>query len=1087
MDRPRSSRARIPTARTLGLTRPRAQEDLDALGWTTEQHAPLLRTLGAVGHPDLALNNLIRLVEALRAREADGNLGSVNTGEHKAPFPDATADTLLAALQDDRTLLRRVLALFGASSMLGDHIVAHPEEWVSLALPMPSGEEMMQAMLGSVDAVQVENVLATDEFAEFKTADDAEEAATEPAGESCRIYRARITGPEADEAMRVAYRTLLARIAALDVEGTFRMPSAPDPEPVPFVTMGQRLADAADAALTAALAVACTHTYGGPDDEDAKAPARLAVLAMGKCGARELNYISDVDVIFVAEPADSRATRWAGEFVNIGTRVFFEVDAALRPEGKQGALVRTLNSHKKYYDKWAATWEFQALLKARAMTGDIALGEKYVEALAPKVWTASQREDFVPDVQAMRRRVIENVPDEIRSRELKLGPGGLRDVEFAVQLLQMVHGRTNEKLRVRSTVAALVALMEDGYVGRDDGQVLIKSYEFMRLLEHRLQLQRLKRTHTLPPKTDLELLTWLSRTAGYLPEGMKSCSEQLEDEVRRVAVQIHQLHSKLFYRPLLTSVAAMSADTIRLTPDAAKRQLSALGYENPSRAYEHLSALASGSSRRQKLQVIILPTLLEWLAPTVDPDAGLLAYRKLSEAAEDKTWFLRLLRDENVVGQRLMFLLGTSPYLAELLLNSIDTVKLLSDGATGPKLMSRDAAVVTHSLVAAASRHTNPDKAIAVARSLRRAELARVAAADLLGYMEIDEVCVSLSWVWNAVLEAALQAEVRAWEDANNQNAPARISVIGMGRLGGAELGYGSDADVMFVAEAIEEEAEQLSAEEFAPDNDKSTEVSSTVKAVKWAEMICESVRSRLGQPSQDPPLEVDLNLRPEGRNGAVVRTLASYERYYREWGETWEMQALLRATWIAGDKDLGIRFLHMIDGFRYPAEGASDKQVQEVRRFKARVDAERLPRGADRNTHTKLGRGALTDVEWTVQLLTMQNGQVSENLKNTSTMAALRELASAEFISEADAEILRDAWVTATKARNGIVLVKGKRKDQLPTVGKPLAQVAAASGWDPTESQEFLDDYLKKTRRARRVVDKIFWGEDLMNDFRED
>ena len=176
-----------------------------------------------------------------------------------------------------------------------------------------------------------------------------------------------------------------------------------------------------------------------------------------------------------------------------------------------------------------------------------------------------------------------------------------------------------------------------------------------------------------------------------------------------------------------------------------------------------------------------------------------------------------------------------------------------------------------------------------------------------------------------------------------------------------------------------------------------------------------------------------------------------------------------------------------MIDGFRYPAEGASDKQVQEVRRFKARVDAERLPRGADRNTHTKLGRGALTDVEWTVQLLTMQNGQVSENLKNTSTMAALRELASAEFISEADAEILRDAWVTATKARNGIVLVKGKRKDQLPTVGKPLAQVAAASGWDPTESQEFLDDYLKKTRRARRVVDKIFWGEDLMNDFRED
>ena len=1086
MDRPRSSRARIPSAKTLGLTRPRAQDDLNDLGWNTEEHVGLLRTLGAAGNPDLALNNLVRLVEALREREDNDQLAAVSSlpsvGKD-VPFSDATADTLMAALKDDAELRRRVISLFGASSLLGDHIVAHPEEWVSLSLPLPTAGEMTDTMLDSVGAVRVDEVLAMDEFAEFK--DDNGEKAVEPAGEKSRTYRARIIGHEADVAMRDAYRTLLARIAAIDCNGTFIVNRDDEPDRLPFVTLGQRLADAADAALTAALAVACTTVYGGPDDEDRKPPARLAVLAMGKCGARELNYISDVDVIFVAEPADSRATRWAGEFINIGTRVFFEVDAALRPEGKQGALVRTLSSHKKYYDRWASTWEFQALLKARAMTGDVALGEKYVETLAPLVWSASEREDFVSDVQAMRRRVIENVPDSIRARELKLGPGGLRDVEFAVQLLQMVHGRTDESLRVRPTVAALKALMKEGYVGRDDGQKLIASYEYMRLLEHRLQLQRLKRTHTLPPKDELEALTWLARTSGHLPQGMNTYAEQLEDDVRRVGVQIHQLHSKLFYRPLLTSVAAMSEDTIRLTPDAAKRQLAALGYENPNRAYEHLSALAAGSSRKQKLQAIILPTLLEWLAPTVDPDAGLLAYRRLSDAASEKQWFLRLLRDENVVGQRLMFLLGTSPYLAELLLNSIDTVKLLSDGATGPKLIKRDAAVVTHSLVAAAARHCDPDKAIAVARSLRRAELARVAAADLLGFMDIQDVCLSLSLVWDAVLEAALQAEIRAWEDKHDQNAPARISVIGMGRLGGAELGYGSDADVMFVAEPVREEAENLSDEEF--DVGKEDADSTTNKAMKWAAMICDSIRTRLGRPSQDPPLEVDLDLRPEGRNGAIVRTMKSYERYYQQWGETWEMQALLRATWIAGDKDLGISFLRMIDKFRYPEGGATDEQVREVRRIKARVDAERLPRGADRNTHTKLGRGALTDVEWTVQLLTMQNGQVSEGLRNTSTLAALQEMAAAELISEADAEVLREAWITATKARNGIVLVKGKRKDQLPTFGKPLAQVAAASNWDPTESQEFLDDYLKKTRRARKVVDKIFWGEDVVHDYRED
>ena len=1012
MTRPRSSRSSVPTARNLGLTHPKAQEDLQQLGWVDAKHAEQMWILAATGDPDLALNNLIRLVNAL--------------GDE--------ASELLDRIAESRTFAVRLLGLFGASSMLGDHIVAHPQEWKQLESGMPTSQEMMELMLGSVEATRVEG-----------------------AGE--RVFRAAVTGSQADDAMRLAYRTILARIAAVDVAGPFVQRGQKPCKPVSFELVSRRLSDAADAALTAALAVACAQVYDADEE-----PARLAVLAMGKCGAQELNYISDVDVIFVAEPADPKATRWAGEFINIGTRVFFEVDAALRPEGKSGALVRTLESHVNYYNRWAETWEFQAQLKARPMTGDLALGQEYVDALASKVWSATEREDFVTDVQAMRRRVIENIPDDIRARELKLGPGGLRDIEFAVQLLQMVHGRTDESLRTRSTVSALNALAAGGYIGRADCQSLQEDYAFMRLLEHRLQLQRLKRTHTLPPKEAIRARVWLGRTAGCRPEGTRSMDEQLSADVKRVNLQVSHLHSKLFYRPLLTSVAAMEADTIRLSPEAAKRQLAALGYAYPDRAFEHLSALAAGKSRKAKLQAIILPTLLEWLGKTVDPDAGLLNYRKMSEAAHEYSWFLRLLRDENIVGKRLMHILGTSPYASELFLNSVDSVKLLSDGATGPKFLEQAHQVVTHSLVAAAGRHRHPDKAISVARSLRRAELARIAAADLLGFMDVEQVCVSLSWVWDAVLEAALRAEIRYWEDENVANAPARITVIGMGRLGGAELGYGSDADVMFVAQPVEG-ADEL-------------------EALKWATHICDTVRTRLGRPSQDPPLDVDIDLRPEGRNGPVVRTLDSYRRYYEQWGETWEMQALLRATWIAGDKDLGIEFLRMIDDFRYPPGGVDDKVVQEVRRMKARVDSERLPRGADRKTHTKLGRGALTDVEWTVQLLTMQHGDDAQNLRNTSTLETLRELASGEFIAEADAEILRDAWITATIARNAIVLVKGKRKDQLPSHGDQLRHVAAAAHWQPEQAQEFLDDYLKKTRKAHRVVDRIFWGEDVGIDY---
>ncbi len=1028
---PRSSRSKVPSHRVLGLQGEHAQADLLNLGWVDDEHVPLLWALASVGDPDLALNNVVRLVAAL---------DEAGPGEGGQPGSAVLRQRLL----DDAVFRARLFGLFGASSLLGDHIVANPADWEQLAKPLPDSAEILRIMLESVQALEVPG-----------------------AGE--RVYRAQVTGSAADQAMRSAYRTILARIAAQDVAGTtVSRGGDPSAEHVPFSVVAGLLSDAADAALTAALAVSCAKVFG-EDTPLAKLHEvlpRLAVVAMGKCGARELNYISDVDVIFVAEPADAKATRWASEFINIGSRVFFEVDAALRPEGKSGALVRTLDSHVAYYDKWAETWEFQALLKARPMTGDIALGREYVAALAPKVWTAAEREDFVPDVQAMRRRVIENVPDHIRSRELKLGPGGLRDVEFAVQLLQMVHGRTDESLRTQSTIESLDALVRGGYVGREDGQTLVENYEFMRLLEHRLQLQRLKRTHTLPPESDVQSLTWLARTSGRVPSGERNHAQQLEADVRTTALSIQQLHMKLFYRPVLASVVALDAEVVRLSPDAAKRQLHVLGFHHPERAYEHLQALASGGSRSAKLQAIILPPLLSWLAQTVDPDAGLLNYRVLSEAARDRQWFLRLLRDEGVVGQRLMHLLGTSPYISELLLHSIDTVKLLSDGAQGPKFMEQDPAVVTHSLVAAASRHADPDKAIAIARGLRRAELARVAIADVLGYMDIEDVCQSLSWVWNAVLEAALRAEITAWEDRRAENAPARIAVIGMGRLGGAELGYGSDADVMFVCEP--------------------TEGSDEHEAVRWAIRIVDRVRTRLGKPSQDPPLDVDMDLRPEGRSGAAVRTLESYRRYYEQWGEVWEFQALLRATWIAGDKDLGIAFLHMIDAFRYPPGGADAATVNEVRRIKARVDAERLPKGADKNTHTKLGRGALTDVEWTVQLLMMMHGTETMELRNTSTLSVLKELVVAGFIEEEDAAILHDAWVTATRARNAIVLVKGKRKDELPTHGEGLRAVAAAAGWQPDRSQEFLDAYLKATRKARRVVDRVFWGEEVGLDFGE-
>ncbi len=914
---------------------------------------------------------------------------------------------LAATLPKDKTLRGRLFAVLGSSLSLGDHLVANPQSWRLLegAGRLPTADEL-KAMFGKC---VTENPGAT-----------------------------------AIPALRRLYRDRLLVLAGRDVAPTV------ENEPVlPFTTVGAHLSDLADAALSAALQYATAVVC-----KDGEQAPTLAVIAMGKCGARELNYVSDVDVIFVGETADGIETRVAGEMMRMASETFFEVDAALRPEGKRGQLVRTLDSHIAYYQRWAKTWEFQALLKARPAVGDAELGKQYLDALMPMVWMASEREDFVVDVQAMRRRVEELVPANVRGRELKLGTGGLRDVEFAVQLLQLVHGRTDESLHVASTVDALAALGSAGYIGRDDAANMTASYEFLRLLEHRLQLQRLKRTHMLPPPDDDEALRWLARAAHVRPDGQHDALGVLREELKRQSVRVSRLHAKLFYQPLLESSGVeLSA---RMSRQAAERQLAALGYQSPGSALTHLAALANQSTRRGRVQSVLLPTLLDWLSDTPDPDAGLLQYRRLSEALADQRWFLATLRDESAVAKRLMHVLGTSAYVPDLLLRAPEVIQSYADGPSGPKLLDIEPEGFARALVAAAARQSDPVKAIASARTLRRRELARIASADLLGMLEVREVCHALTSVWVAVLQAALDAVIRGNTPADGK-PPASIAVIGMGRLGGGELGYGSDADVMFVCEPADgvEEAE----------------------AVKWAVSIAEQIRALLGTPSADPPLEVDANLRPEGRNGPLVRTLASYAAYYKQWAQPWEIQALLRAHRVAGDLELGHRFLLMADATRYPPGGVSAETVQEIRRIKARVDAERLPRGADPNTHTKLGRGGLADVEWTVQLLQLRFAHKIPALHNTSTLQTLDAIGAAELIAEGDIDLLRQAWLTATRARNALVLVKGKPTDQLPGPGRLLNAVAVAASWPEDDGGAFLDNYLRVTRRAKAVVRKVFGG----------
>jgi glutamate-ammonia-ligase adenylyltransferase len=773
---------------------------------------------------------------------------------------------------------------------------------------------------------------------------------------------------------------------------------------------------------------------------------------MGKCGGRELNYVSDVDVVFVAEPADDEqgdqegalraAASLASRMIHICGLVAWPVDAALRPEGSRGPLVRTLASHLAYYRKWAKTWEFQALLKARPAAGDKKLGAEWLAALQPLIWHAAERPEAVAEVRAMRRRIIDAVPAGELDREIKRGPGGLRDIEFAVQLLQMVHGRVDESLRSPSTLEGLRALTDGGYVGRVDGEALGRAYRFLRTVEHRLQLQRLRRTHTVPD--DPEGLRWLVQALGYKADARRDAVEAFSADWLHYAGDVRRLHAKLLYRPLLEAVARVPSEELRLTPEAAGARLKTLGYADPAGALRHIQALTGGVSRTALIQRQLLPALLSEFADAPEPDRGLLAYRQVSEKLGSTPWYLRLLRDEGPVALRLTRLLGLSRYVTDLLSRDPEALRLLAEDT---ELVPRSAEALCEGFNAAAARHDDPTQAIAAVRALRRRELFRIAAADLLGNLDVSAVGAALADVTDATLAAALAI-------ANPAGLP--VTIIGMGRLGSAEMSYPSDADVLFVYEPPA----------GMPDD----------AASGAAHAVAEELRRLLSMPCPDPPLGVDADLRPEGRQGPLVRSLDAYRRYYARWSKVWEAQALLRARYVAGDADLGARFLQMADRIRYPAGGLSREQVTEIRRIKARVDSERLPRGADPATHTKLGRGGLADVEWTVQLLQLRHGHAVDGLRATRTLEALRAAAGEGLVEDGDAAALDAGWRLASRVRNALTLVRGRPVDQLPRHGVDLAGVVSvlgeSAGDDP---QEFLDEYLRTARRARQAVERIF------------
>ena len=418
-------------------------------------------------------------------------------------------------------------------------------------------------------------------------------------------------------------------------------------------------------------------------------------------------------------------------------------------------------------------------------------------------------------------------------------------------------------------------------------------------------------------------------------------------------------------------------------------------------------------------------------------------------------WYLKMLRDEGRAAERLAHVLARSRYVGDLLIRSPKSVAIFGapDG-----LEPRDTAALVATMSAAASRKSEVAEAAHAVRSIRRTELLRIAVADLTTDNDLADVGAALSDLTAATIEAMLEVATRAV--VGPEHAPlVELAVIGMGSLGGREMGYASDADVVVL--------HRISPS--APDG------TSDSAATEQASKIVQELRRLLGGAGPDPALEIDADLRPEGKAGALSRSIASYRTYLDRWADTWEMQALLRARPVAGSSELAAEFLALIDPYRYPAGGITAQRLRDIRTMKARVEAERLPKGADPRRHLKLGRGGATDIEWVAQVLQLKHAHRIPELRVTGTVAALTAAEHAGLITAEDLQDLAPAWSLASRMRNASMLWRGRAVTSVPGDLRDREGIGRILGAPPGE-HDLEDLWLGSGRRARRTYEKLFF-----------
>jgi [glutamine synthetase] adenylyltransferase / [glutamine synthetase]-adenylyl-L-tyrosine phosphorylase len=820
---------------------------------------------------------------------------------------------------------------------------------------------------------------------------------------------------------------------------------------------------------------------------------RFVVLGMGKVGGRELNFSSDIDLIFLYESDEGESAGGAkGKltarefFTAIGKKIIqamgqvteegfaFRIDLRLRPLGADGPLVQSVGSAMLYYESWGQCWERAALIKARPVAGARDLGADFLKEVEPFIYRRYLDYTTVDELRHMKARIeSELLSGDGKERNVKLGLGGIREIEFFTQALQLVNGGYEPTLRGPSTLPALAELARHDFISTKERDLLTDAYRFLRQVEHKVQIVQEAHAHSIPEGKEQEQA--LARRLGYRRKGARTERDQFWRDYRRHTENVRGMFDRLFYsaQKEIEQDAASAAGSVWNDldrKDLITGELANAGFADPLMAYTNLLAVRDGeiyqppSPKRLKVMRRLGPALMREIIHSSAPDRALLNLSKFSQRIGGRTGFLTLLAENPETMRLLITLFAESQFLTDLFLNRPELIDTLI--RVDLTHIEKPRAEMLSELRAVIADHDDIEAQLNALRRFKTEEFIRIGLHDLGASLDLVQVLTQLSDLADACLEAALELTLAELHVRFGSVPDGQFAVIGGGKLGGRELDYNSDLDLIFVYQA-----------------DAEARTRSGLPAHDFYVRVGQKLLTYLSAPTEEGiAYKIDMQLRPSGKAGPLVSALDAFREYHETGSQLWERQALIKTRHVAGAAQLGKAVEKITAAFAY-GRAIERAEVGEIHHLRMRMERE-LAREDDSRFNLKKGRGGLVDIEFLTQMLQLAHGYRHTSLRRRETLEALAALHDAKILKPPEYRLLSEGYLFLRRLDHRLRLERDQSIDAFEADPEKLASIAQALGYGTTgtgkkvrvkSGEKLLRDYQARREKIRACYNHHF------------